>query len=162
MSGEALLAELNPRGGAALVQAWHGDDPEAVVAYYTDDAVLVVDAESVYRGRAEILNGFLRQWVDKISLLTPAIEQVVGGPGQMMLIGRYTAEVSPPNGAPYQARGAFGNTWLERRTVRPFHARRRHSRASGPTRHRASTPGGGVVGWRGADALRGHVPGEDP
>lgn len=35
MTAEALLGELNPRGGAALVQAWHREDPEAVAAFYS-------------------------------------------------------------------------------------------------------------------------------
>lgn len=112
MSAEALLAELNPRGGAAIVQAWHGDDPEELAAFYTDDAVLVVDAETVYRGKAAIREGFLRPWAPSIRSLTPTIEHVVGGTEEMTLIGTYTAEVSPPNGPAYEAQGTFGNTWV--------------------------------------------------
>lgn len=112
MTAEALLAELNPRGGAAIVQAWHGEDPEAVAAFYTDDAVLVVDAETVYRGKAAILEGFLRPLVPSIRRITPTIEHVVGGPEAMTLIGTYMAEVSPPTGLAYEAQGTFGNTWV--------------------------------------------------
>lgn len=112
MSPEALLAELNPRGGAALIQAWHGDEPETVADFYTDDAVVVVDAGTVYRGRDEILSGFLRPWVPIIRSISSTIEHVVGGPEQMTLIGKYTAQVAPLGGPPHEAQGTFGNTWV--------------------------------------------------
>jgi uncharacterized protein (TIGR02246 family) len=112
MSAEALLAELNPRGGAAVVEAWHGDDPGAVAAFYTDDAVFVDERGTVYRGRAEILSGFLRTWVPAIRRITPTIEQVVGGREQMTLVGGYTAEVAHEDGSTYDAQGVFSNTWV--------------------------------------------------
>jgi uncharacterized protein (TIGR02246 family) len=93
MSVEALLMELNPRGGAALVKAWHGDDPETVADFYTEDAVFIDERGAVYRGRAEILSGFLRKWVPAIRAITPTIEHVVGGSEQMTLAGAYTANV---------------------------------------------------------------------
>lgn len=111
MSTEALLTELNPRGGAALVRAWSGSEPESVAVHYAEDAVLVVDAQTVYRGRREILDGFLRPLVGNISGLTPTIDRVVGGPEQMTLIGRFTTRVNSPGGAPTDAGGVFGNTW---------------------------------------------------
>ena len=112
MSADALLAELNPRGGAALVKAWHGDDPEAVAAFYTEDAVFIDERGTVYRGRAEILKGFLRQWVPAIRTITPTIEHVSGGMEQMTLVGAYTARVTTQDGSSYDARGAFSNTWM--------------------------------------------------
>ena len=111
MSTEMLLAELNPRGGAALVEAWHGDDPKAVAAFYTEDAVLIDDGGTVYRGKAEILSGFLRPWVPAVRRITPTIEHVVGGGEQMTLIGGYTAEVNR-GASTYGAEGVFSNTWV--------------------------------------------------
>ena len=111
MNAEALLAELNPRGGAALVRAWSGTEPESVAVHYAEDAVLVVDAQTVYRGRSQILEGFLRPLVGNISGLTPTIDKVVGGPDQMTLIGRFTTRVNSPGREPGEANGVFGNTW---------------------------------------------------
>ncbi|HEY0874887.1 MAG TPA: DUF4440 domain-containing protein [Vicinamibacterales bacterium] len=112
MSAEALLMELNPRGGAALVKAWHGDDPEAVAAFYTADAVLIDERGTVYRGRADILSGFLRRWVPAIRTITPTIEHVAGGMEQMTLVGSYTARVIDQEGSSYDAQGVFSNTWV--------------------------------------------------
>ena len=112
MNAEALLTELNPRGGAAIVRAWSGTEPESVAVHYAEDAVLVVDAETAYRGRSEILEGFLRPLVGNISGLTPVIETVIGGPEQMTLIGRFTTRVNSPRGEPIEAGGVFGNTWV--------------------------------------------------
>jgi uncharacterized protein (TIGR02246 family) len=114
MSAEALLTELNPRGGAALVKAWHGDDPEAVAAFYTEDAVLIDEGATVYRGRGEILSGFLRQWVPAIRAITPSIEHVAGGREQMTIVGGYTAKVADQGGSTYDAQGVFSNTWVRR------------------------------------------------
>jgi ketosteroid isomerase-like protein len=111
MNAEALLAELNPRGGAAIVQAWSGTEPESVAVHYAEDALLVVDAQTLYRGRGEILEGFLRPLVGNISGLMPTIDRVVGGPEQMTLIGRFTTRVNVPGGEPIEASGVFGNTW---------------------------------------------------
>lgn len=111
MTREALLAELNPRGGAALVKAWHADDPDAVAAFYTEDAVLIDARGTVYRGKAEIASGFLRTWVPAIRQITPTIERVVGGRDQMTLLGRYTAVVDRA-GSTYDAEGVFSNTWV--------------------------------------------------
>jgi len=112
MSAEALLTELNPRGGAALVKAWHGDDPEAVAAFYTENAVFIDDRGTVYRGRAEILNGFLRRWVPAIRTITPTIEHVAGGREQMTVVGGYTAHVTNQDGSSYDAQGVFSNSWV--------------------------------------------------
>ncbi len=112
LSSEALLEELNPRGGIALIEAWNGSDAEAVAAMYTVDAVVVMDNGTVYRGRREILSGWLRSMVPEVSNLTPSIEQVVGGPERMTLIGTYTARISSSGEPPYQASGIFGNTWV--------------------------------------------------
>jgi acyl CoA:acetate/3-ketoacid CoA transferase alpha subunit len=51
MSVEALLMELNPRGGAAIVKAWHGDDPETLAAFYTEDAVFIDERGCTAAGR---------------------------------------------------------------------------------------------------------------
>ena len=112
MNADALLAELNPRGGAAIVRAWSGTEPESVAVHYAEDAVLVVDAQTVYRGRGEILEGFLRPLVGNISGLVPTIDRVVGGPEQMTLIGRFTTRVNAPGDEPIEASGVFGNTWV--------------------------------------------------
>lgn len=112
LTPEMLLEELNPRGGADVIRAWNGSEPEAVADFYTEDAVLVVDERTVYRGRAEILNGWLRPLVPAVSDLTPTLEQVIGGPNRMTLIGTYTARFTPPDGPAFQAGGIFGNTWV--------------------------------------------------
>jgi uncharacterized protein (TIGR02246 family) len=112
MSVEALLMELNPRGGAALVKAWHGDDPETVADFYTEDAVFIDERGAVYRGRAEILSGFLRRWVPAIRTITPTIEHVAGGMEQMTLVGGYSAKVTNQDGSSYDAQGVFSNTWV--------------------------------------------------
>jgi hypothetical protein len=78
MSAQMLLDELNPRGGEDLIRAWNGTDPEAVASIYTEDAVVVMDDGTVYRGRAEILHEWLRNLVPLVDDLTPSIEQIVG------------------------------------------------------------------------------------
>jgi len=112
LTPEMLLEELNPRGGADVILAWNGTEPEAVADFYTEDAVLVVDDRTVYRGRTEILNGWLRPLVPAVSDLTPTLEQVIGGPNRMTLIGTYTARFTPSDGPAFQAGGIFGNTWV--------------------------------------------------
>jgi uncharacterized protein (TIGR02246 family) len=112
LNAEMLLAELNPRGGVDLILAWNGTDPEAVASLYTEDAVVIMTDGTVYRGRTAILNGWLRQLVPIVSDLTPTIEQVVGGPERMTLIGTYTALISPQGELPFNADGIFGNTWV--------------------------------------------------
>jgi uncharacterized protein (TIGR02246 family) len=112
MSAQMLLDELNPRGGVDLILAWNGTDPEAVASIYTEDAVVVMDDGTVYRGRAEILQDWLRHLVPLVDDLTPSIEQIVGGPDRMTIIGTYTARISPPDEPPFNATGVFGNAWV--------------------------------------------------
>lgn len=112
LSAEMLLEELNPRGGIDLIRAWNGTDPELAAAIYAEDAVVVLDDGTVYRGREEILNGWLRSLVPAVSNLTPSIEQVVGGPERMTLIGTYTARISPSDEPAFDGCGIFGNTWV--------------------------------------------------
>lgn len=98
------LQETYGEFATALVKG----EAEKAIEFYVKDAVVLVDAQHVYRGRSAILEGFLQVYLE-----SPAgeegpgtdieVDRVVVGEGAVTLAGRY----SNPAGTS----GIYSNTW---------------------------------------------------
>lgn len=94
-------------GGYA--KAMLSGEVEAAAEFYAEDAVVLVDSERVFRGRASILADFLRPYSKAPSHESKGspgdiqVDRVVVGDGVVTLAGRYT----DPGGTT----GIYSNTW---------------------------------------------------
>lgn len=77
---------------------------EKAIDFYVEDAVVLVDAQHVYRGRSEILEGYLQAPAGEESPGTDIeVDRVVVDEGVVILAGRYSS--------PAGTSGIYSNTW---------------------------------------------------
>lgn len=105
---EAPSAELEAASERS-VAAWNGDDPAAVAAFFTTDAVAMVD-DTTYQGRAEIEAGWLQgvPLVSDLELTETSMEQVGD---DWRSEGTYSGTVSEPDADPVVNTGTYITTW---------------------------------------------------
>ena len=103
----AMLDSVN-RTGAAFIAAWSGDDPDAVAAFYAENAVVIVQEGRIFRGPGEILNGFIRPLVSRISEVRPTVAEIAAGDGLVVFAGQHSARFTPPG---VVRSGMFSNAW---------------------------------------------------
>lgn len=92
----------------AFARAMVRGEPEKAVGFYADDAVVLVDAQHVFRGRSEIREGFLQTYLEVPRgedgpRTNIEVDRVAVGEGVVTLAGRY----SNPAGTS----GIYSNTW---------------------------------------------------
>jgi len=103
----AMLDSVN-RTGAAFIAAWSGDDPDAVAAFFAENAVVIVQGGRIFRGHNEILDGYIRPLVRRISEVRPIVAEVTAGDGVVVFAGQYSARFTPPGEV---LSAMFSNTW---------------------------------------------------
>lgn len=103
----AMMDSVN-RTGAAFIAAWSGDDPDAVAAFYAENAVVIVQDGRIFRGPGEILNGFIRPLVSRISEVRPTVAEVTAGDGVVVFAGQHSIRLTPHG---VVRSGMFSNTW---------------------------------------------------
>jgi uncharacterized protein (TIGR02246 family) len=91
------------------VAAWNGDDPEAVAAFFTEDATVVVD-DDTYRGHAEIVEGWLPT-VPAVSNLRVTDQMVERVGNDWRGEGTYAATIAPPDEEAMETTGRYTVVW---------------------------------------------------
>jgi uncharacterized protein (TIGR02246 family) len=111
-AGDAVSGEAEIRStGARVVAAWNGDDPAAVAAYYTSDAV--VTADSTYRGRDEIRDRWVAPLLPLLADLAVSDVEVTETGEGYTATGRYSYMLTLPDSSPVQVNGTYRNTWRQ-------------------------------------------------
>ena len=107
---EPAIPEDLQRTYGAFAAALIEGDAETAIEFYAEDAVVLVDHEHVYRGRAAILDGFLRGYLEDASGAEEdgsgteiGVDRVVVGEDVVTLAGRYANQAG--------AAGVYSNTW---------------------------------------------------
>ncbi|CAN5515184.1 hypothetical protein BH24GEM3_BH24GEM3_19070 [soil metagenome] len=108
-AGAEMPAELSGAWNASI-RAWNQDDPAALAAHYTEDAV-VQAGDSTYNGRAAIQQRWLARNLPVISDLQATSESFNRQGSDIEESGRYTMRVTPPQGAPETQTGSYTQTW---------------------------------------------------
>lgn len=109
---DAMSAEAEIRStGARVVAAWNGDDPAAVAAYYTSDAI--VTADSTYRGRDEIRDRWVAPMLPLLAELAVSDVEVTETREGYTATGRYSYVLTLPDSSPVQVNGTYRNTWRQ-------------------------------------------------
>jgi ketosteroid isomerase-like protein len=110
-TADAPPAELTSAADR-YTEAWNGDDPSAVAAFYTEAATVAV-GDSTYQGRAEIEQEWAGQGLPVISDLRETESSWEAMNGDWRVYGRYTHMVSPPDQEAFEARGDYSHNWTQ-------------------------------------------------
>ena len=111
-AGDAVSAEAEIRSTEArVVAAWNGDDPAAVAAYYTSDAI--VTADSTYRGRDDIRDRWVAPMLPLLADLAVSDVEVTETGGGYTATGRYSYVLTLPDASPVQVNGTYRNAWRQ-------------------------------------------------
>jgi uncharacterized protein (TIGR02246 family) len=105
---EAAPAELQ-MATDRYIDAWNGDDPEAVAAFFTEDATAVVDDET-FQGRAGILEGWLPN-VPAVSNLVVTDEMMERIGDDWQGTGTYAGTIAPPDEEAMETTGRYTVVW---------------------------------------------------
>jgi ketosteroid isomerase-like protein len=97
---------------ASFTAAWNQEDPLLAAEYFTDDAVVEVDGNTM-TGRQQIMQEWLQPNVPAVSNLQTHDERWEAAGDEYRGSGRYTMNIAA-EGQTQQASGTFDGTWVRR------------------------------------------------
>jgi ketosteroid isomerase-like protein len=110
-AGEAAPTELQEEADN-FTAAWNQEDPLLAAEYFTDDAVVDIDGNTM-TGRQQIMQQWLQPNVPAVSNLQTQDDRWEAVGDEYRASGRYSMNIAA-DGQTQQASGTFEGTWVRR------------------------------------------------